>query len=54
MRVAATAKAGYYPTPASIIAFLVSKLDYQPKAALLDPCCGTGECCPSCAQCCSN
>jgi SAM-dependent methyltransferase len=43
MRVAATAKAGYYPTPTSIIAFLVSRLEYQPKAALLDPCCGTGE-----------
>jgi predicted RNA methylase len=43
MRVAATAKAGYYPTPTSIVAFLVSKLEYQPKAALLDPCCGTGE-----------
>ena len=43
MHLAATAKAGYYPTPASIVAFLVSKLEYQPKAALLDPCCGTGE-----------
>ena len=43
MRVAATAKAGHYPTPTSIVAFLVSKLEYQPKAALLDPCCGTGE-----------
>ena len=43
MRVAATAKAGYYPTPTSIVTFLVSRLEPQPKAALLDPCCGTGE-----------
>ena len=43
MRVAATAKAGYYPTPTSIVTFLVSRLEPQPKAVLLDPCCGTGE-----------
>ncbi|MDP9729327.1 DUF6094 domain-containing protein [Alicyclobacillus tolerans] len=44
MRLEGIAKAGYYPTPISMVEQVVRRL--EPKEAyirLLDPCCGTGE-----------
>ncbi len=46
-RLESTAKAGYYPTPPSVverIAALIRPAAHSPRQAvrLLDPCCGTG------------
>ena len=47
MRLEGVAKAGYYPTPPSVverIAALIRPAAHSPRQAvrLLDPCCGTG------------
>jgi len=44
MRLAAQAKAGYYPTPLPVVRLLREMIQFPsgPFAAL-DPCCGTGE-----------
>lgn len=43
MRLEARAKAGYYPTPDSVVKLISSCLGHSPNAAVLDPCCGTGD-----------
>jgi type I restriction-modification system DNA methylase subunit len=43
MRLEGRAKAGYYPTPDSVVQLIASCLKHSPNAALLDPCCGTGD-----------
>ncbi len=43
MRLASTAKAGFYPTPPSIVSFLISRLEPCAGVTALDPCCGTGD-----------
>jgi SAM-dependent methyltransferase len=43
MRLGGTAKAGYYPTPPSIVNFLMTRLEPCEGITALDPCCGTGE-----------
>lgn len=43
MRLEARAKAGYYPTPDSVVKLITSCLGHSPNAAVLDPCCGTGD-----------
>jgi SAM-dependent methyltransferase len=42
-RLASQAKAGFYPTPDSVCALLKEKLEFEPGARLLDPCCGYGN-----------
>lgn len=41
-RLASKAKAGFYPTPDSVIDLLQSKLDFEDGARCCDPCCGEG------------
>lgn len=43
MRLEGRAKAGYYPTPDTVVQLIASCLKHSPNAALLDPCCGTGD-----------
>lgn len=43
MRLEGRAKAGYYPTPDAVVKLIASCLKHSPNAALLDPCCGTGD-----------
>lgn len=43
MRLAGQAKLGYYPTPRIVCNALRDRLAIHPDAAILDPCCGTGE-----------
>jgi SAM-dependent methyltransferase len=42
-RLASQAKAGFYPTPDSVCTLLKEKLEFEPGARLLDPCCGYGN-----------
>ncbi len=41
-RLASKAKAGFYPTPDSVIDLLTTKFEIEEGARLLDPCCGKG------------
>lgn len=43
MRLGGTSKAGYYPTPPSIVNFLMTRLELGEGVAALDPCCGAGD-----------
>ncbi|NJK44586.1 MAG: class I SAM-dependent methyltransferase [Pleurocapsa sp. SU_196_0] len=43
MRLGGTAQAGYYPTPPSIVNFLMTRLELAEGVAALDPCCGAGD-----------
>ena len=42
-RLASKAKAGFYPTPLSVLESIKSVLEITPGARLLDPCCGEGK-----------
>jgi len=42
-RLASKAKAGFYPTPLSVLENIKSVLEITPGARLLDPCCGEGK-----------
>ena len=42
-RLASKAKAGFYPTPLSVLKSIKSVLKITPDARLLDPCCGEGK-----------
>ena len=43
MRLAGQAKAGFFPTPELVLETLCSRFRLNPKADVLDPCCGTGD-----------
>jgi SAM-dependent methyltransferase len=43
VRLGGTAQAGYYPTPASIVNVLMTRLELAEGVAALDPCCGAGD-----------
>lgn len=43
MRVAGIAKAGFYPTPDSVVRLIAQRLTKNPRASVLDPCAGEGR-----------
>ncbi|MFW8159790.1 DUF6094 domain-containing protein, partial [Klebsiella pneumoniae] len=43
MRLAAKAKAGFYPTPPRVVDLILRYLDGGPLSHILDPCAGEGE-----------
>ena len=42
-RLASQAKAGFYPTPDSVVSLLKTKISIEEGARILDPCCGEGK-----------
>jgi hypothetical protein len=42
-RLASQAKAGFYPTPDSVVSLLKTKISFEKDARALDPCCGYGN-----------
>jgi hypothetical protein len=42
-RLASQAKAGFYPTPDSVVSLLKTKISFGKDARALDPCCGCGN-----------
>ena len=42
-RLASQAKAGFYPTPESVVSLLKTKISFEKDARALDPCCGYGN-----------
>ncbi|MGB3225117.1 MAG: DUF6094 domain-containing protein [Desulforhopalus sp.] len=42
-RLASQAKAGFYPTPDSVVSLLKTKISFKKDARALDPCCGYGN-----------
>ena len=42
-RLASQAKAGFYPTPDSVVSLLKTKISFEEGARILDPCCGKGK-----------
>ncbi|MCD4830951.1 MAG: DUF6094 domain-containing protein, partial [Anaerohalosphaeraceae bacterium] len=42
-RLASQEKMGYYPTPVNVVEDLKKIINIQPKAKLLDTCCGEGQ-----------
>ena len=42
-RLASQAKAGFFPTPESVVSLLKTKISFEKDARALDPCCGYGN-----------
>ena len=42
-RLASQAKAGFFPTPDSVVSLLKTKISFEEGARILDPCCGKGK-----------
>ena len=42
-RLASQAKAGFFPTPDSVVSLLKTKISFEEGVRILDPCCGKGK-----------